>query len=45
MGDYIWAGIAAFIASALTFFSGFGLGTILMTGDSNLCAPQTTPAQ
>ncbi len=30
MGDYIWAGIAAFIASALTFFSGFGLGTILM---------------
>lgn len=30
MGNYLWVGIAAFIASTLTFFSGFGLGTILM---------------
>lgn len=30
MGGYILAGCAAFIASILTFFSGFGLGTILL---------------
>jgi len=30
MENYIWVGFAAFIASTLTFFSGFGLGTILM---------------
>lgn len=30
MGDFIWVGLTAFIASALTFFSGFGPGTILM---------------
>jgi uncharacterized membrane protein YfcA len=30
MGDYLWVCIAAFLASTLTFFSGFGLGTLLM---------------
>jgi len=30
MENFIWVGLAAFIASMLTFFSGFGLGTILM---------------
>jgi hypothetical protein len=30
MGGYFLVGIAAFIASTLTFFSGFGVGTILL---------------
>jgi len=30
MGNYILVGIVAFLASSLTFLSGFGLGTILM---------------
>ncbi|HNB58476.1 MAG TPA: sulfite exporter TauE/SafE family protein, partial [bacterium] len=30
MNEFLLIAIAAFTASALTFFSGFGLGTILM---------------
>lgn len=28
--DFILTGVVAFLASALTFFSGFGLGTLLL---------------
>ena len=30
MDQLIWIGVAAFLASGITFFSGFGLGTILL---------------
>ncbi len=30
MDQLIWIGLAAFLASGITFFSGFGLGTILL---------------